>query len=117
MMELLLDGLSWLCLLGGGGFLLIGGIGVIRMPDFYTRMHATSLTDTLGMGLIIIGLMLQAGWTLVLFKLFLIMVFMLITSPTAAHALARAALVSNPKPQLSDPLSHPLAKEDPPSTP
>ena len=113
MIGLLLDALSWLFLMGGAVFLLIGGIGVIRMPDFYTRMHAASLTDTLGMGLIIIGLMLQAGWTLVLFKLFLILVFMLFTSPTAAHALGRAALVSNITPLLS----HRLPEEDPPSTP
>ena len=52
---------SWLCLVAGGAFSIIGAIGLIRMPDFFTRMHAASVTDTLGAGLLIIGLILQAG--------------------------------------------------------
>jgi hypothetical protein len=46
---------------GGGFFCVVGGIGLLRMPDFYTRMHAASVTETLGAGLILLGLMLQAG--------------------------------------------------------
>ena len=47
MMDLVLDVLSWVCLLGGAIFLLIGAIGVLRFPDFYTRLHAVSICDTL----------------------------------------------------------------------
>ncbi len=64
-MTALVDILSWLCLLGGGFFCLVGGIGLLRMPDFFTRMHAASVTETLGVGLVLFGLLLQAGWTLV----------------------------------------------------
>ena len=72
-------------------FCLLGGIGILRLPDFYTRTHAASLTDTFGAGMILAGLMFQAGWTLVLVKLIMIQVFILLTSPTASHALAKAA--------------------------
>ena len=78
--------------LGLGAFLLIsGGVGLLRFPDFYTRMHAAGVTDTLATILTIVGLMLIGGWSLAQFKLALIIVFVLFTSPTAAHALAKAA--------------------------
>ncbi|HHW78917.1 MAG TPA: monovalent cation/H(+) antiporter subunit G [Xanthomonadaceae bacterium] len=103
-MAALLDLFSWLMLLGGVAFSLIGGVGLLRMPDFYTRLHAASVTDTLGAGLILLGLMVQAGWTLVSVKLLLILVFMWFTGPIATHALARAALVdpANPRPLLHE---------------
>ncbi len=75
----------------GAIFCVIGGIGLLRMPDLYTRIHAAGLTDTLGIGLILIGLTLQSGWSLVTVKLILILVYMLITSPTTTHALVKAA--------------------------
>jgi multicomponent Na+:H+ antiporter subunit G len=68
MMDLVLDILSWVCLPGGAIFLLIGAIGVLRFPDFYTRLHAVSICDTLGAGLILLGLMLQGGLSLVTVK-------------------------------------------------
>ena len=75
---------------------------MLRFPDFYTRMHASGVTDTLGAGLILIGLMFQAGWSLVLAKLVLILLFILLTSPTSSHALAKAAMHSKLKPGLYD---------------
>lgn len=99
--TLLLDGLSWAMLLGGSAFSLIGGLGLVRMPDLYTRMHAASLTDTLGAILILGGLMLQGGLTLVTVKLALILIFLLFTSPVATHALAAAALSAGHKPLLA----------------
>jgi multicomponent Na+:H+ antiporter subunit G len=101
-MSTVLDVLSWACLVAGGAFCIIGGIGLIRMPDFYTRVHAASVTETLGAGLILLGLMFQAGFTLVLAKLVLVALLILFTSPTATHALTRAALVRGLKPVLSD---------------
>jgi len=97
-----LDMLSWVMLLGGGGFVLVGGIGVIRLPDLYTRMHAASLTDTLGTMLILGGIMLQAGLTLASIKLAVIVLFMLLTGPTATYALANAALLSMVMPRDAD---------------
>ena len=70
---------------------MIGGIGMLRMPDFYTRTHAASLTDTMGATLILLGLALHSGLNLVTVKLVLILVFLYLTSPTAAHALVKAA--------------------------
>ena len=99
-MNELLDTASWIFLLGGGLFSVIGGAGMLRMPDFYTRMHAASITDTGGMVLMLAGLMLQAGLTLVTAKLVFVMIFLLMTSPTATHALARAALEDGIEPQL-----------------
>jgi multicomponent Na+:H+ antiporter subunit G len=92
-MTAALDAASWVCLAAGGLFCVIGAIGLLRMPEFYTRMHAASVTDTLGAGLILVGLMLQAGVTLVTAKLLIIGLLILFMSPTATHALARAAHV------------------------
>jgi len=98
MIAWLIDAASWLCLLGGAAFVVIGGIGVLRMPDLFTRMHAAGLTDTLGTILILAGLMIQAGATLSTTKLILILIFLLFTSPTASYALANAALAAGLKP-------------------
>lgn len=99
-MNLVIDVASWVCLLAGVGFCIVGAVGLIRMPDFYTRMHAASVTDTVGTGFILIGLMLQAGLTLVTAKLLMIGMLILLTSPTASHALARAAFVRGVQPLL-----------------
>ena len=99
-MNGLIDTASWILLLSGALFSVIGGVGMLRMPDFYTRMHAASITDTAGMILMLAGLMLQAGLTLVTAKLVFVMLFLLITSPTATHALARAALHDGIEPQI-----------------
>lgn len=101
-MEIVLHLLSWSCLLAGGFFCVVGGIGLLRLPDFYSRTHAAGLTDTLGAGLILIGLTLQSleyHW-LVVVKLLLILVFLFFTSPTASHALVRAAFTRGLEPEL-----------------
>jgi multicomponent Na+:H+ antiporter subunit G len=100
-MALAVDIASWVLLVGGGVFLLIGGTGLLRLPDFYTRLHAAGITDTMGTELILLGLMLQAGFSLVTVKLILIGLFLFFTSPTATHAVANAALVAGLKPKLA----------------
>lgn len=90
-MNILLDILSAVMLLGGAFFVAVGGIGVYRLPDFYTRLHGAGITDTLGAGLILLGLAVQAGFTLAAVKLLMILAFLLITTPTSCHALAQAA--------------------------
>ena len=100
-MSVIVDVLSWLCLLGGGFFVLAGGIGVVRLPDVYTRSHAAGMTDTLGAGLILIGLMLQGGFTLVTVKLVLILMFIFFTSPTSTHALIHTVQASGIRPILA----------------
>lgn len=96
----IVDILSGLSLVAGSGFCLIGAIGLLRMPDFYTRVHAASIVETLGVGFILLGLMLQAGFTLVAAKLLMIGLLIFFASPTASHALCRAALTRGIRPLL-----------------
>jgi multicomponent Na+:H+ antiporter subunit G len=86
------DLLSWISILGGLFFIVVGSIGVLRFPDVYTRLHAAGMTDTMGAGLVLIGLSFQEGLTLITVRLLMIWAFLLFTSPIATHALARAAL-------------------------
>lgn len=101
-MDVLIWALSWLLLCGGAAFVLIGGIGVVRMPNLYTRIHAAGLTDSLGPILVLGGLMLQVGNAQELFKLAAILLFMMITGPTATYALANAALMAGVDTDLAD---------------
>ena len=97
-MSMALDILSWVLLSLGGISILIGGIGALRMPDLYTRMHAASVTDSLGSILVLTGIMLQAGFSLAAIKLAAILLFLLLTSPTASNALASSALLAGTRP-------------------
>ena len=100
MIELILNLISAGLLAAGSIFVLIGAFGLIRLPDFYTRLHAAGITDTLGAELILLGLMFQAGLSLVTVKLILISLFIFFTSPTATHAVANAARVMGLKPMI-----------------
>ncbi|MBI1265047.1 MAG: cation:proton antiporter [Alphaproteobacteria bacterium] len=105
-----MDGMFWIAIaqtivsaafmLTGAGLVLAGAIGVIRLPDFYTRLHAAGVTDTLGAELIIVGLIIQSGFTLVSVKLILLGLIVFLTSPTSTHAVANAAYRSGLKPLL-----------------
>ncbi|MGH1537683.1 MAG: monovalent cation/H(+) antiporter subunit G [Gammaproteobacteria bacterium] len=86
--------LGWFFLISGCFFCLVGSIGLIRLPDFYSRVHAASIVDSLGAILILIGLITQTQDWLVIVKLLFILFFMMLTGPTAVHALARAAKLS-----------------------
>lgn len=99
-MNALLDIASWVLLSAGGLFCIVGALGMLRMPDFYTRVHAASVTDSLGAGLVLAGLILQAGASLVAVKLVIIGLLIFFTSPAAAHALAKAALGRGLQPLL-----------------
>jgi multicomponent Na+:H+ antiporter subunit G len=99
--QLLVDGASWALLVAGGFFSVVGTLGLLRLPDFYTRMHGASVTDTLGAGLILLGLVLQAGFTLVAVKLGFLAIFIFFASPAATHALVKAALARGVKPLLA----------------
>jgi multicomponent Na+:H+ antiporter subunit G len=86
-----LDVISWALIITGGAFGVIGGIGILRMPNFFTRIHAAGMAETMCAPLILLAMMLQTGWTLTTFKLLAIFLFLIITSPAATHALAKAA--------------------------
>ena len=97
---MVLNVLSAICLALGCFFCLVGGIGLNRLPDFYTRGHAVGVTDTCGAGLVLIGLMFQAPDGMVLTKLLTVMTFLLVTSPISGHAVAKAAWRSGLEPKL-----------------
>jgi multicomponent Na+:H+ antiporter subunit G len=96
--EIIVNIFTIIFVLLGSLFMLVGSIGVNRFPDFYTRAHASGKVDTLGIMLFIIGLMFYSGLNLISLKLGLIAVFVAMTSPVAAHALARRAIVFGLKP-------------------
>jgi len=85
--------LSIIFMIGGLFFLSVGVVGLIRLPDTYTRLHATTKCDTMGAGLVLVALALQADFT-VAAKLIIITVFIWVTNPTAAHVIAKAAYVT-----------------------
>jgi multicomponent Na+:H+ antiporter subunit G len=90
-MSAALDIASWLLIVAGGAFCVVGAVGLLRMPDFYTRVHAASVTDVVGSFALLAGFALQAGLTLVTVKLVFIALLIFFTSPAATHALVKAA--------------------------
>ncbi|MEQ9519772.1 MAG: monovalent cation/H(+) antiporter subunit G [Parvibaculum sp.] len=98
MIELALDIASWIAFTLGGFFLIVGAIGMIRLPDFWSRLHGAGIIDTAGAELILLGMAFQSGLTLVTVKLALIGLFLFFTSPTATHAVANAAYVAGIRP-------------------
>ncbi len=100
-METVLNLLSSLCLLVGSFLCLSGGIGILKFPDFYTRMHAAGVTDTLAAAMILIGLMLQNPDLLIIIKLVIILLITLFISPAASHALGQAAILNKLEPWVN----------------
>jgi len=86
--------LGMAAVVGGAFFLLVGSVGLVRLPDFFCRNHATGKSDTLGVMLVIFGMILIEGFTLNSAKLFFVLVFVFLTNPTGTHALANAAIRS-----------------------
>ncbi len=106
MIDLLIDVASWGLLLVGAAFVVIGCIGLVRFPDFYTRLHAAGVTDTGGAELIVLAMILQAPNWVVITKLLFIAAFLFLTSPVAAHSIANAAWVSGLAPRLGRELDY-----------
>jgi multicomponent Na+:H+ antiporter subunit G len=98
----IVDIASWVLILSGSFFTIVGALGMVRMPDVFTRMHAASVVDTLGVGFLLLGMMLQAGLSLVTFKLLFLLLLFLFTAPVVTHALAQACLHENVEPQLAE---------------
>lgn len=100
-----------------GSFLCFsGGIGLLRFPDFYTRMHAVGVTDTLGAGMILVGLMIISTDILVFAKLVMVLLLTLLIGPTTSHVLAKAAYHNGLKPKVSNNLEQSNDKETTSST-
>lgn len=99
--------LMWVFVTAGSILLMIGAIGILRMPDFYSRIHPAGITDTMGAWLLLVGLMFASDSFFVTIKLVMLLLFLAITSPLASHALAKAAYMRGLKPLLG----HELARE------
>ena len=102
---MIIEWLSDICLLLGGILTLTGAVGLLRLPNFYTRLHAASVTESLAAPLLIIGVMLDTGFTLDAAKLVLVIVIMMIANPTVTHALCRAAAHGGTIPEIQTPKS------------
>ena len=101
------ESLTWFFVAAGSLFLIVGGIGILRFPDFYSRIHPAGITDTMGAWLVLVGLMFASDSWLVTVKIVMLLLFLVITSPLAGHALAKAAYLRGLKPMLG----HELARE------
>ena len=112
-MTLIIEIASWALILLGSFFAMVGMLGLVRMPEVFTRMHAASVTDTLGVGFLIAGMALQAGLSLVTLKLGFLLALFVFTGPVVTHALAQACLHEGVKPLLTDDRRNRLQKADP----
>jgi multicomponent Na+:H+ antiporter subunit G len=101
-MTLAIELASWVLILLGSFFTIVGALGIVRMPEIFTRMHAASVTDTLGTGFLILGMALQAGFGLVTLKLVFLLALFFFTGPVVTHALAQACLHEGVKPLLAE---------------
>jgi len=96
--DVFLNFLCWILIISGSFFVIVGAFGTYRFPDFWSRLHAASITDSAGVILLLIGMGVYSGLTLITFKLLVIGLFLFITGPTSTHAVANAALVSGLRP-------------------
>lgn len=101
-MTLVIDVASWVLVLLGSFFVLTGAVGLVRMPEIFTRMHAVSVIDTLGIGLLALGMALQAGFSLVTLKLLFLLAVYFFIGPVVTHALAQACLHERITPLLTE---------------
>lgn len=104
--TLLMQIVSNLMLGTGVLFVISGAVGLHRLPEFFTRTHAASVTDSAGAGLIVLGLLLRTESLDVALRLMLILLFLLFTGPTASHALSQAALLDGLRPRVDDAADH-----------
>lgn len=98
-MDMVLSILGWALILAGSFFTFVGALGTLRFPDFWTRLHAVSISDSAGVLLLLAGMAMQAGFGLIAVKLVIIGIFLFVTGPTSTHAVASAALVSGLRPK------------------
>lgn len=101
-MTLAVDIASWVLIALGSFFTLAGALGLVRMPDVFTRIHAASVIDTVGVGFLFLGMMLQAGLGLTTLKLVILLALFFFTTPVMTHALAQACLHDGVKPLLAE---------------
>jgi len=96
--DLIVDIITIVFLAGGAFFMITGAVGLVKFPDFYTRLHATGKCDTLGQILTIVGCMFFEGFNFITVKLFFVAAFYLFAGPAATHAIMKAAYFTGLKP-------------------
>jgi multicomponent Na+:H+ antiporter subunit G len=101
-METVIEFAGGVFLALGSFFVVAGAIALLRLPDLYSRIHGASVIDTAGAGFLILGMMLESGWSLTTLKLLFILAIFFFTLPVAAHALAQAALHEGVRPKLAE---------------
>ena len=101
-MNLIIDIASYICFFIGAFALITGSLGILRLPDVYSRIHAAGIIDTAAVGFIILGMMLQSGFSLTSAKLALIVLFLFFTSPISGHAVAMMANKFGIKPEAKE---------------
>jgi multicomponent Na+:H+ antiporter subunit G len=101
-MRLAVDIVSWCLIVLGSFFTVAGALGLVRMPEVFCRIHAASVVDTLGAGLLILGMIVQAGFDLVALKLLILMALFFFFTPVVTHALAQACLHEGIMPMLAE---------------
>ena len=94
-MDLVLDIITGICFFVGSLSIIIGACGLIKLPDVFSRIHAAGMIDTGGTAFFLLGMILQAGWSLITFKLILIGIFIFFTSPVTSHVTANLARQKN----------------------
>ncbi len=102
MLDYILNILSWFFIVAGAFFMLSGALGILRMPDFFSRLHPAGITDSFGAPMLLVGVMLKYGFSLFSGKIFLLILFLFITNPTSTNVLSQAAIISKIKPYLKD---------------
>ena len=102
MLDHILNFISLAFIIAGAFFMLSGSLGILRMPDFFTRIHPSGVIDSFGAPLILIGVAVHFGFSLISGKIILLVLFLLITNPTATHVLSQSAIVGKLKPLLRD---------------
>ena len=100
MWDSIVDVISWGLIISGAFFMISGSLGILRMPDFFTRLHPAGITDSFGAPLILLGVAVHFGVSLVSGKIILLIILLLVANPTATHVLSQSALVTKLKPYV-----------------
>ncbi len=97
-MEIYLSYFGYGCFLLGSFFMVTSGVGILRMPDFFSRLHPAGISDSIGLPLILLGILFNTEFGLITAKIVFIIVFSMLTSSTACHALSKSAWLSGQEP-------------------
>lgn len=102
MWDMAVNLISLTLMVAGAFFMLSGALGILRMPDFFTRIHPASVIDSFGAPLVLLGAAIHFGFSFIAGKIILLMLLLIITNPTATHVLSQSAIIGKLKPLQRD---------------